>query len=57
MGALRVFVGTEGETAALRLHDKFGNERIRISMDSTDTPHIKFLNKDGKVTYSLPTKK
>lgn len=54
--ALRVFVGTQGKTAALRLHDKYGNERIRISVDSADVSHLKFLNKNGDVTYRLPNK-
>lgn len=50
----RVFIGTRGRTSLLQLRDNLGNERIRISVDSTDTPHLQFLDKNGKVTYELP---
>lgn len=54
LGALRVFVGTQDKTAALRLQDRFGNERIRIYVDSSDAARMEFLNKDEEVIYSLP---
>lgn len=54
--ARRLFVGTKGRTALLRLNDRYGNERIRISVDSTDSPQLQFLDKDGDVTFELPQK-
>ena len=54
LSALRVFVGKKDKSAFLQLNDTYGNERIRLFVDSTGTPHLEFLDKNGEVTYSLP---
>lgn len=53
-GALRVFVGTQDETAALRLYDRFGNERIRMYVDSSGVARMEFLDDEEEVIYSVP---
>lgn len=54
LGALRVFVGTQDETAALRLYDRFGNERIRMYVDSSGVARMEFLDDEEEVIYSVP---
>jgi uncharacterized membrane protein len=51
--AFRVFVGSEDQSAAIRLHDTKGRERIRIAVDSLDQPQIVFLDANGRVVQRL----
>jgi hypothetical protein len=51
----RVFVGrTKTDDAAVLLMDRNGKPRIRIAVDSANTPSLEFLDENGKVLYSLP---
>jgi hypothetical protein len=51
----RLFVGrTETGEVCLYLMDTKGRPRIRVAVDSEDTPKMEFMDADGKVTYSVP---
>jgi hypothetical protein len=51
----RVFIGRNRDKAALlSLADPSGQARLRLVVDSTGAPTLKFLDASGKVTYSLP---
>jgi hypothetical protein len=51
----RVFVGrTKHDDAAVLLMDRNGKPRIRMAVDSANTPSLQFLDETGKVVYSLP---
>jgi hypothetical protein len=51
----RVFIGRNRDKQALvTLADPNGKTRIRMVVDSTGTPSLKFLDADGKVTFTLP---
>jgi len=53
--APRVFVGRDAaRSAVLRLSDPFGRPRIRISVDSTGSGKIEFLDGRGRVVQQLP---
>jgi len=53
-GARRVFLGSQDRTAALRISDAAGRERIRLSVDSGNAARLEFLNESGRVVYALP---
>jgi hypothetical protein len=53
-GARRVFLGSQDRTAALRLMDTSGRERVRIVVDAANTARMEFMDEGGKVVYSLP---
>jgi hypothetical protein len=54
-GQSRVFVGkNEKNTSEVTLADAEGKPRIRMTVESTGRPTLQFLDKDGKVVYSLP---
>lgn len=53
-GARRVFLGSQDRTAALRLADTAGRERVRIVVDNNDTARMEFLDEQGRVVYTLP---
>jgi hypothetical protein len=53
-GARRVFLGSQDRTAALRLADAEGRERIRLYVDATNHPRLEFLDETGRVTYAMP---
>ncbi|HEX8693087.1 MAG TPA: hypothetical protein VF746_11745 [Longimicrobium sp.] len=50
----RVFVGEEGRTAEVRVHDTAGRPRIRMVVDSLDVARLEFIDADGKVVSRLP---
>lgn len=50
----RAFLGSEDKTASLRLDDTLGRTRIRLSVDSTDTARLEFLDAEGEVVLRLP---
>jgi hypothetical protein len=51
----RVFVGrTTNDDAAVLLMDRNGKPRIRMTVDSANTPSLEFLDENGKVVSSLP---
>lgn len=53
-GARRVFVGSQGRTAAIRMMDTAGRERIRLVVDSTNQARMEFVDESGRVAYALP---
>lgn len=54
-GQSRVFVGkNEKEASEVTLADAQGKPRIRMTVDRDGRSRLEFLDKDGKVTYSLP---
>jgi hypothetical protein len=53
--ARRVFVGRErSQSAAIELGDRSGKTRLRLSVDSSGSASIEFLDPQGRVTYRLP---
>jgi hypothetical protein len=57
-GAPRLFVGRNvNKQAVVNLSDKHGRTRLQLSVDSSGTAHIDFLDEKGKVTYSVPDRK
>jgi hypothetical protein len=53
-GARRVFLGSQDRTAALRLMDTGGRERVRMVVDASNEARLEFLDEAGKVVYSVP---
>jgi hypothetical protein len=53
-GTQRLFVGSMDRMAIVRLKDTAGRDRIRISVDSSNTPKIEFLDEEGEVVYAIP---
>jgi len=55
LSAERVYLGREMDRAAvLRLKDPQGRDRIRMTVDSTGTPGLEFLDENGKVMQRFP---
>ncbi|HMG55894.1 MAG TPA: hypothetical protein VK601_20480, partial [Kofleriaceae bacterium] len=54
LGASRVFLGTEDRNALLRLKDKAGVDRIRLSVGADDVARLEFLDASGKLVAALP---
>jgi hypothetical protein len=52
--AQRIFVGSENETATVRLRDRSGRDRIRLLVDPQGVPRIELLDEAGKVVERLP---
>ena len=46
---LRAFFGKREGVPGVWLTDSQGKERLRLYIDRDDTPHIQFLDKDGKI--------
>jgi hypothetical protein len=54
-GATRLFVGRgDKDEATVTLDDTKGKPRIIMSVDSSGTPALKFLDENGKVIDALP---
>lgn len=54
IGVRRVFVGRSDDSAAtVRLYDRKGRPRLRLSVDASDTPRLEFLDEQGRVTRAL----
>jgi len=55
---LRLFVGREktpeNDEARILLADKNGRVRVKIAVDSSDSPRIEILDENGEVVYKLP---
>jgi hypothetical protein len=55
LAAERVYIGRDpNKTAAINLSDPNGKVRIRMQVDSTGTPSLEFLDKNGMVTAHFP---
>ncbi len=53
----RIFVGKDKEREAkVTLYDAKGNARINMIVDAAGAPRLDFLDENGKVTDSLPSK-
>jgi hypothetical protein len=52
--APRVFVGSENETAMVRLRDRAGRDRIRLIVDPQGDARIEFVDESGRVVDRLP---
>jgi hypothetical protein len=52
--AQRIFVGSVNETAMVRLRDRGGKDRIRLSVSPEGTASLEFLDTNGKVVDRLP---
>jgi len=52
--ANRVFLGSQNGTALLVLRDRESRPRLRISVDSLDTPRLEFLDAAGEVFFVIP---
>lgn len=52
--AQRIFVGSDEETAMVRLRDRAGRDRIRMSVSPQGVAQLEFLDENGKVTDRLP---
>ncbi len=52
--AQRIFVGSDDETAMVRLRDRAGRDRIRMSVDPQGVAQLEFLDENGKVMDRLP---
>ena len=52
--AQRVFVGSENETAMVRLRDRAGRDRIRLLVDPQGAARIEFVDESGRVVDRLP---
>ena len=52
--AQRIFVGSEEENAMVRLRDRAGRDRIRMSVSPQGVAQLEFLDEAGKVVERLP---
>lgn len=52
--AQRIFVGSDNETATVRLRDRAGRDRIRLTVDPEGVARLEFLDAAGTVVDSLP---
>jgi catechol 2,3-dioxygenase-like lactoylglutathione lyase family enzyme len=52
--AQRIFVGSDNETAMVRLRDRAGRDRIRLMVDAQGVARMEFLDAAGAVVESLP---
>ncbi len=53
-GAQRVFIGSDNETAIVRLRDRQGKERIRMFVDTANVARLEFLDAQGSVIAKFP---
>jgi hypothetical protein len=52
--AQRIFVGSEEETAMVRMRDRAGRDRIRLSVNALGVAQLEFLDEAGKLVDRLP---
>ena len=52
--AQRMFVGSEEETAMVRMRDRAGRDRIRLSVNAQGVAQLEFLDEADKVVERLP---
>jgi hypothetical protein len=52
--AQRIFVGSEEDTAMVRMRDRAGRDRIRMSVNAQGVAQLEFLDEAGKVVDRLP---
>ena len=54
LSAQRIFVGSDNETAMVRLRDRSGRDRIRMTVDAQGNARLEFLDAAGAVVERLP---
>jgi hypothetical protein len=54
LGVRRIFLGSEDQSASLRLKDTLGRERIRLSVDAKNVARLEFLDDTGTVIAAYP---
>jgi hypothetical protein len=54
ISAQRIFVGSDNETAVVRLRDRAGRDRIRLMVDAGGAARMEFLDASGAVIERLP---
>jgi hypothetical protein len=54
ISAQRIFVGSDNETAMVRLRDRAGRDRIRMTVDPEGVARLEFLDAAGAVVDRLP---
>jgi len=54
IGAPRLFVGSEDDTAMVRLRDIKGRERLRLAVSPEGKAQLLFFDEKGNVIYKLP---
>jgi hypothetical protein len=54
--AQRIFVGSDDETAMVRIRDRAGRDRLRMVVGPDGAPKLEFLDEAGKVVQALPGK-
>jgi len=52
--AQRIFVGSDDETAMVRMRDRAGRDRLRMVVGPDGAPKLEFLDEAGKVVQVLP---
>ena len=52
--AERIFLGSRNETAMLRLRDRSGRDRIRLSVDRDGMSRLEFIDSTGRIVQRLP---
>jgi hypothetical protein len=54
ISAQRIFVGSDNDTAMVRLRDRMGRDRIRMTVDPEGVARLEFLDAAGAVVDRLP---
>jgi hypothetical protein len=54
LGVRRIFLGSEDQSASLRMKDTHGRERIRLTVDARDVARLEFLDERGTVVATYP---
>lgn len=54
VSAQRIFVGSDEDTAMVRMRDRAGRDRIRMSVNPQGVAQLEFLDESGKVVDRLP---
>jgi hypothetical protein len=54
LSAQRIFVGSDNETAMVRLRDREGRDRIRLMVDAQGVARLEFLDASGSVVDRMP---
>ena len=54
LGSERLFLGSENEIPQLKMNDRFGKERIKLFVDSTNVAKLNFYNENGELVGQFP---
>jgi len=56
-GSDRLFIGSDNEVPQVTMKDVFGNERIKLFIDSSNVAKLQFFDEKGIVIGEFPNKK